>query len=305
METVIKTIGLSRKFKDKFAVKNVNIEIKKGEIYGFVGMNGAGKSTCIRMITGLLNPTEGKVEIFGSTNNGELIEARKRIAGYVDIPSFYGNMSAYQNMEINRRLLGNKDENRIPEILKLVGLEDVGKKTVKKFSLGMKQRLAIGQALLNEPEILILDEPVNGLDPAGIIEIRELIRELSEKQGITFLITSHILSELQKIATSYGFIKNGNLVEQISVEELKSKLDKYILVKGTQEQEIMDYLKAKLNLEDIKIVGDGIAIYGADERFKEIAKVLCDSELEFNGINIESQTLERYFVDRIGGANNE
>lgn len=203
------------------------MQIEHGQVYGFIGMNGAGKSTTIKMISGLLTPTCGTIELFGKAGKRELQHERKKISGYVDTPAFYQSMTAMDNMNIFSKLhnTGN-NKKEILNILKLVHLEKTNGKLVSQFSLGMRQRLAIGCALLNNPELIILDEPINGLDPSGIVEIRDIIKNLSVNYGVAFLISSHILSELEKVATHYGIISDGKLIEQISKEALDEKLSK-------------------------------------------------------------------------------
>ena len=218
-EYVLQTHELTKTYARKNAVDHINLKIRKGDIYGFIGKNGAGKTTTIKMIVGLSNPTSGEIELFGST---DLNEGRKRIGTVIENPALYPYLSARQNIEVQRIMKGVTDKSITDDLLEIVGLKDTGRKKAKNFSLGMKQRLAIALALVGDPEFLLLDEPINGLDPTGIKDIRELILKLNREAGITVLISSHILGELAKISTSYGVISNGVLIEQFTAEELKN-----------------------------------------------------------------------------------
>ena len=220
MDYVLQTYDLTKNFRNKPAVNKVNMNVKKGEIYGFIGKNGAGKTTLIRMVAGLAKPTEGSIKLFNSNN---LDEQRVKTGTLIENPAIYPNLTAKQNLYYYCRLLGIDPSATIDSTLALVGLSDTGKKKAKNFSLGMKQRLAIAIALLGDPEFLMLDEPINGLDPSGIREVRELVLRLNKERNITILISSHILGELSKIATCYGIINNGILVDEFSKEELEER----------------------------------------------------------------------------------
>ena len=219
MEYILRTKNLTKQFGEKFAVRGVSMQIRKGEIYGFIGKNGAGKTTLMRLILGAAMPTDGSIELFGGEDENS---ARHRIGALLEYPCIYKNCSALENLRRFAILTGN-DTDELEDILELVGLGKVGNKKAGQFSLGMKQRLAIGIALLGHPEFLVLDEPINGLDPAGIKEIRDVILALNQKKGVTFLISSHLLDELSKIVTTYGIIKDGVLIEQITAPELQAK----------------------------------------------------------------------------------
>lgn len=218
-EMLLETRNLTKQYGHHKAVDSVNMHIKKGTIYGFIGRNGAGKTTCLKMISGLSKPTCGEIEMFGYKGK-DLQEVRSRIGCLIEAPGLYGNMTAYENLNIKCKLFGIKKKSYIEEILRIIGLEDVGKKKTKHFSLGMKQRLGIGLALVGEPDLLVLDEPINGLDPQGIAEIRDTIQRLQKEKNMTICISSHILEELSKIATDYGIIHNGSLLQEITREEL-------------------------------------------------------------------------------------
>ena len=216
-EMLLETRNLTKQYGHHKAVDSVNMHIKKGAIYGFIGRNGAGKTTCLKMISGLSKPTCGEIEMFGYKGK-DLQKVRSRIGCLIEAPGLYGNMTAYENLNIKCKLFGIKKKSYIEEILRIIGLEDVGKKKTKHFSLGMKQRLGIGLALVGEPDLLVLDEPINGLDPQGIAEIRDTIQRLQKEKNMTICISSHILEELSKIATDYGIIHNGSLLQEITRE---------------------------------------------------------------------------------------
>ena len=215
-EHILETHGLSKQYKDKRVLDNIDMSIKKGSIYGFIGQNGAGKSTLIRLITGLAFPTEGEFRLFSSSDRREFTEAKSRIGVMIEAPALYMNMTARENLEVHRLLKGVPGKQSIEKTLELVDLLDTGKKKVKNFSLGMKQRLGIAIALLGDPEFLILDEPINGLDPMGVVAVRKLLKKLNNDYDITILISSHILSELHLLATDYGIIHQGRLMEQLT-----------------------------------------------------------------------------------------
>lgn len=218
-EILLQTHALTKQYGHQKAVDNVDIHIKKGAIYGFIGRNGAGKTTCMRMICGLAKPTSGDIEMFGYSGN-DLTKVRSRVGCLIETPGLYPNLSAQENLKLKCRLFGINKKGYTEEILRKVGLSDVGKKKTKNFSLGMKQRLGIGLALVGEPDLLVLDEPINGLDPQGIAEVRETIQNLCSQQDMTVFISSHILEELSKLATDYGIINNGSLIQEITREEL-------------------------------------------------------------------------------------
>ncbi len=226
METIFQMKDVVKDYKGHFAINNSCMTIKKGDVYGFVGENGAGKSTVIRLICGLISPTSGSYELFGVNNKSkELHLARKKISAIVENVAISPNLSAYENLTAQARLLGIKDKSVIENALFTVGLGGVihDKKKAKNFSLGMKQRLGIAMALLSNPEFIILDEPTNGLDPTGIIELRELVLRLNKEKGVTFLISSHNLDELSKMATRFGFITRGKIVKEVEASEIESE----------------------------------------------------------------------------------
>ena len=232
MEYILRTNTVSKKYTNYYAVDKVSISIKKGEIYGLIGENGAGKSTLMKMIAGLVEPSEGSVELFG---NFVPQTERYRIGCVIESPALYAELTAKQNLEVFRKAYGLSSKESVQQILKQVGLSQYENKIVKKFSLGMKQRLAIGVALLGNPDFLILDEPINGLDPTGIQDMRNFLLKLNREEHITIMISSHILGELSKIATKYGIIKNGKLIEEITAKELNEKCQCCLKIKASYD----------------------------------------------------------------------
>lgn len=302
-EYLLSTSGLTKQFGHHKAVNNVDLHVKKGAIYGFIGRNGAGKTTFLKMISGLSQPTSGEIEMFGYKNE-ELKYVRSRISCLIEAPGIYGNMSAYHNLAIKCKLFGIHDKQYIENILKIVGLSDTGKKKTKHFSLGMKQRLGIGLALVGEPDLLVLDEPINGLDPQGIAEIRDMLLRLKEEQNMTILISSHILEELSKIATHYGIIHNGNLLQELTREELMIRCSERMEVLLDDPKKAIPVLD-QMGFTNYQVMDQHkIYIY---ERLNESASVnmeLAKAGILVRGIGITSEELENYFLNLTGGAQN-
>ncbi|RED64754.1 ATP-binding cassette domain-containing protein [Cohnella lupini] len=299
---VLQSNQLTKKFKGAFALDKVNLSIRKGSIYGFIGQNGAGKSTLIRIAAGLAFPTDGHIELFGAGGELELVQARKRIGSIIENPALFPNMTAAENLEANRILRGIPGKECIGRTLALVGLQDTGRKKAKNFSLGMKQRLGLGIALLSDPEFLILDEPTNGLDPMGVVEMRELLVRLNRERGITILISSHILSEVYLLATHYGIIHHGRLLEQLTAQELKGKCQQYIHIKSDNPDKASAVIQNGLKTSDFEVMPDGsIKLYGKIERPGEISALLVSSGLMLEQFMPMGEDLESYFTKRIGG----
>lgn len=300
MEYALQTDALRKDYKNFKALNGLSMNIPKGSIYGFVGKNGAGKTTLIRLICGLQEPTSGGYTLYGRKNTDkEIVKARRRIGAVVETPSLYLDMSADENMKYQYRLIGNPDYSTIPELLKLVGLENTGKKKARNFSLGMKQRLGIAIALAGNPDFLILDEPINGLDPQGIVEIRELILKLNNEMGITVLISSHILGELSKLATHYGFIDRGSIVSEISAEELESRCRKRIRVKVDNVESLIGYLDGK-GFEYSVISEDEAYIYASPEVTAFVSD-LMGAGCKVLSMSESDESLESYFINLVGG----
>ncbi len=303
---ILKTNNLCKKHKKDFALKDVNLDIKKGDIYGFIGKNGAGKTTLLRIITGLTFPTEGNIELFGKSSEKELTQAIKRVGAVVENPALFPNMSAYENLEVHRLQKGIPDKKCIDKTLELVGLQNTGRKKTVNFSLGMRQRLGIGIALLSDPEFLILDEPTNGLDPMGIVELRELIKRLNREREMTVLISSHILSELHQLATRYGIIHKGKLLEQITVAELNDKCRQYLRIKVDNPSKGSTVLEAELGARDFEVMPDGtIKLYSHMEDIRKVSLALTKNNLIIEHFSQAGDDLESYFTKLVGGIDND
>jgi len=299
---VLKVNNLSKKFKNQVALNKVNLSIKKGAIYGFIGQNGAGKSTLIRIVSGLADATSGTVELFGYNNGQELIKARKRMGTIIEGPALYPHMTAAENLEAHRLLKGIPGKECVEKTLALVGLQDTGKKKAKNFSLGMKQRLGIAIALLGDPEFLILDEPINGLDPMGVVEIRELLKRLNQEYGITILISSHILSELYLLATHYGIIHKGNLLEQLTLDELNAKCKQYLHIKVDNPEKAATIIETRLKTNDFEVMPNGvIKLFDSIDESGKLSSILVNENLVIEEFMPMGQDLESYFMKRIGG----
>ena len=303
MEYVLTTSALSKTYRKFEALKDLTMHIPKGAIYGFVGRNGAGKTTLIRVICGLQEPTSGEYAIYDISNKDrQIAKSRHRMGAVVETPSIYLDMTAEDNLKQQALVLGLPNYECIPEILKLVGLENTGKKKARNFSLGMKQRLGIAVALIGNPDFIVLDEPINGLDPQGIVEIRELILKLNREHGITVLISSHILGELSKLATHYGFIEKGHIVKEISADELEAVCRKCVKVEVSDTKaliRVLDRMKKDyevLSATEANIFGDIIL----SELVMELAKENCNLIHSHE----QDENLETYFINLIGGGDN-
>lgn len=301
-EIICQTVNLSKKYKGNVALENVNINIKKGEIYGLIGENGAGKTTLIKIIAQLIKPTEGDVKLFGKTMENELCTLQRKIGYTIENPALYMDMTARQNLEIIRIQKGIPGTNDIDRVLSVVNLSNTGKKKVKNFSLGMKQRLALAMALIDDPEILVLDEPLNGLDPTGISELRNLLKKLNTEKNMTIILSSHILSELHKLATCYGIMHKGKIVEEISSEILDDRCKKHIFIKVSDIKIASMILEKELGINDFIVYNDSIIkIYVNFDKCAEINKTLVLNNILVEEISIKGENLESYFTKVIGG----
>lgn len=304
MEYVLTTERLSKQYKNFKALDNLTMHVPRGAIYGFVGRNGAGKTTLIRLICGLQQPSAGAYTLYGKDSNAtDIAESRRRMGAVVETPSIYGELSAEDNLKEQFRVLGLPSFEGIPKLLKLVGLENTGKKKAKNFSLGMKQRLGIAVALAGDPDFLVLDEPVNGLDPQGIIEIRELILKLNREHQITVLISSHILDELSRLATHYGFIDGGRMIREISAQELENASRKCVRVEVTDTRALTRVLD-NMNIE-YNIVSDRQADIFAKVNVTDLALALAEENCKVISMEEKDESLESYFVSLVGGASHE
>lgn len=269
------------------------------DIYGFIGQNGAGKSTTMKIIMSLIKETQGQLELFDSLDNQI---NRSRIGAIIENPAFYPYMTAYENLKYYIQYKGIVEINSIEKVLKMVGLENARKKKYKNYSLGMKQRLGLALALINHPDLLILDEPLNGLDPQGIVELREILSHLNKKYGITMLISSHILDELEMIATRYGFIHQGQMIEEITAEKLQEKLKKYISLDVENIGLASITLEQKLHTENFKVMDDHtIYLYDFVNESSQVATTLIQEGVILNKMNISNVSLENYYLSLIKG----
>ena len=302
MENILTTDGLKKRYGKHMAVDGVDMHIDRGDIYGFVGENGSGKTTVIRLITGLIYPQGGSFRLFGTKNTSKQIgAARSRIGAIVETPSIYLNMSAYDNLKQQCILLG-KPEDRILPVLTDVGLEELydNNKRAGNFSLGMRQRLGIAMALLGEPEFLILDEPMNGLDPAGIVEVRELILRLNRERGITFLISSHILPELSLVATKYGIISKGKLLQEITAEQLHQRCTKATVFSATEPGALAACIRSRFPAYPAEYTAEGVKLLGDIDLNTVLAAILQDG-ITLLSVNCTETSFEDYYLSVIGG----
>lgn len=300
MDYVLKTNALGKSYKNFKALNGLSMNVPKGAIYGFVGRNGAGKTTLIRLICGLQEPTFGEYTLYGRKNTDkEIVKSRRKIGAVVETPSIYLDMSAEDNLKQQYRILGLPTFDGLDDILKLVKLHDTGKKKAKNFSLGMRQRLGIAVALVGSPDFMVLDEPVNGLDPQGIIEMRELILKLNREQNITVLISSHILDELSRLATHYGFIDHGHIVKEVRADELEAACRKCIRMEVSNTKAlacVLDERKA-----GYKILSDTRADVYEKLNISKLVLALAQADCEVYSIEEHDESLESYYISLIGG----
>jgi len=301
-EAVLHTRNLTKVYAGKPVVDNVSMTIHKGDIYGLIGKNGAGKTTLIRMITSLIGQSNGDIKLFGENSAIGLTKARKRVGCVVETPALYPGLSAEQNLEYYRILYGIPEKDRINSALEMVGLTDTGKKKFKNFSLGMKQRLGLALAILGNPDFILLDEPINGLDPIGIIEMRETIKNLNEQYGITVLMSSHILTELSQIATRYGIINNGRLVKEISNDQLATQCQRCLSVIVDDMEKAAVIIETVLNTTNFKSVGQNeIRIYDYLNNPSEVTYQLNSGGVRVSSIQEIGDNLEDYFKAIVEG----
>ena len=304
MEYVLTTDHLCKSYGHFKALNQCSMHVPRGAIYGFVGKNGAGKTTLIRLICGLQRPTSGSYRLYGSENTDKkILEAQRRIGAVVETPSIYLDMTAEENMKEQYYVLGLPSFEGIPQILKLVGLEDAGKKNAKDFSLGMRQRLGIAIALAGKPDLLVLDEPTNGLDPQGIVEMRELILKLNRERQITVLISSHILDELSRLATHYGFIDKGTIVKEITAEELENTCRKCVKLQVT-DTAVLAHILDKRSLE-YEILSDTQANVYGELVVSDVALELAEQNCRMFSVQEYEESLESYYLNLVGGGKHE
>lgn len=305
-EYVLKTKNLTKIYHGTKVLQDVTITLEAGKIYGLIGRNGAGKTTLMRLVSGLAFPTEGSLELFGKSDKAGLQQERERLGCMIEYPSFIPYMSAEENLNYHRVIRGVPSKTIVKELLDLVGLSDTGRKKARNFSLGMKQRLGIAIALLSDPELLILDEPINGLDPIGVVEIRKLLTKLCEERQITIIISSHNLPELYQLATDYIIIHQGRIKQSITLEELDEKCRHHFLIGCNQPEKLVSVLEMELNTSNFKVMPDKtVKLYDYLEDRDLVAKTIYDNGIIVNNFSIQGDTLEDYFISVIGGGQND
>ncbi|PAD28657.1 ABC transporter ATP-binding protein [Paenibacillus sp. 7523-1] len=302
MTYIARTIGVTKTYAGTEVVSNVNMNIKQGEIYGFLGPNGAGKTTIMKMLTNLVKPTVGEIEMFGEKLTPDSYEVLKRIGSIIEYPFFYDKLSARDNLELHCEYMGFHNKKVIVDMMESVGLKDTGKKPVRDFSLGMKQRLGIARALITTPEFLILDEPINGLDPVGIKEMRDLFKRLSTEYRITLLISSHILGEIEQIADTVGVIRGGRLVEEVSMESIRGTQSEYIELQVMDGRKATYVIEHQLELKNYKLVDDRtVRIYDPGVSPSQLTGILVQHGVEIESIIKRSHSLEEHFLNLVKG----
>jgi ABC-2 type transport system ATP-binding protein len=301
-EAIFTASALTKKYGSLLALSKVDMQIRKGDIYGFIGENGAGKTTLIRILAGGTFPSSGSISLFGETDPKKLPALRRRMSGIIENPAVYPDLTAIENLEIVRLQCGIPGKACIQKTLETVGLVDTKNKKAKNFSLGMKQRLGLGMALIGQPEFLVLDEPTNGLDPSGIVAFRDLIKDLNVKHGITFLISSHILGELYQLATCYGFIHAGQLIEQISLQSLDEKCQQHIFLRVDDAPKAVTILEQELNTKRFEVLpGNTIRLYDYLDDSGKVTSTLYGAGIGIAEISIRGDGLEQYYMNLIGG----
>lgn len=305
MKEVIKTYKLSKSYKNCNALIDANITVNQGDIYGLVGNNGAGKTTLLKILTGQSQLSSGSFELFSKSSEKDLNLVRKRTGVIIETPSFYPKLTVFKNMEYYRLQRGIPGKEKIDKVLKEVGLYEAKKKKFEDLSLGMKQRLGLALAMMNEPDLLILDEPINGLDPSGIIEIRNLLLKLNKEKNITILISSHILTELSNIATCYGFLNKGRLVEELSAKDLEKKCQSFLEVKVTNSKKLAALLEQNLGYKEFKVISeDVIQVFDINRSPEEISELAISNKIGLMALDEKSINLESYYMSLMGVAEN-
>lgn len=305
MKEVIKTYGLSKQYKNFDALKEININVKQGDIYGLVGDNGAGKTTLLRILTGQSLSSEGSFELFSTSNDKDLKEVKKHIGVIIESPSFYPNLTIEKNLEYYRIQRGIPGKDKVGKALREVNIYEARKKKFSQLSLGMKQRLGLALCIMGDPELLILDEPINGLDPSGIIEIRNLLLRLNKEKNITILISSHILLELANIATCYGFLNKGRLVKEISARELNENCKSYLEIKVTNANKLAALLEERLGYSDYKVLPqDVIQLFDEDRNPEKVSELIIKNGIGLSSLEEKTIDLENYYMSLMGGTYN-
>ncbi|PLT44080.1 ATP-binding cassette domain-containing protein [Paenibacillus sp. FSL W8-1187] len=302
MKDIVHTTGLSRTVKGRKLVADVELRIRQGEVYGLLGQNGAGKTTIMKMLAGHVAPTAGEISLFGQRLTASSKSALSRVGSIIEYPVFFEHMGAIDNLRLHAEYLGFYDEQAIAQALELVRLKDAGARPVKEFSLGMKQRLGIARAVITKPELIILDEPTNGLDPVGIKDMRDLVRMLNQEYGITFLVSSHILSEIEQVADRIGVVSEGRLTTEMSLEDIAKQRTDYIEIATPQAERAAYLLEHELGIASLKLLGGGrLRVYDLSRSQSEISRMLVLHDVEIEGIQKHVGTLEDYFYHQITG----
>jgi len=304
MSFILRTVGLTKVFQGKEVVSEVNLNVKKGEIYGFLGPNGAGKTTVMKMLTNLVKPTGGEIEIFGEKLTAKSYRMLGRMGSIIEYPVFYDKLKARENLELHCEYMGYYNKKAIDEALELVHLRNIDQKPVKDFSLGMKQRLGIARAIVTKPELLILDEPINGLDPLGIKEIRDLFKLLSKEYGMTLLVSSHILGEMEQMADTIGVINHGRLIEEVAMDRVRERNTDYIELKVADSKKAAFVLANQLELSNFKVMDEvTVRVYDPKVRQNELTKTLVLHDVVIESIHKKNSSLEDYFFSLLNGGN--
>lgn len=305
MKEVIKTYGLSKQYNNFDALKDINMKVKQGDIYGLVGDNGAGKTTLLRILTGQSLSSEGSFELFSTSNDKDLKEVKKHIGVIIESPNFYPNLTIEKNLEYYRIQRGIPGKDKVGKALREVNLYEARKKKFSQLSLGMKQRLGLALCIMGNPELLILDEPINGLDPSGIIEIRNLLLRLNKEKNITIVISSHILLELANIATCYGFLNKGRLIKEISAKELNENCKSYLEIKVTNANKLAALLEEKLGYSDYKVLPEEvIQLFDEDRNPEKVSELIIRNGIGLSSLEEKTINLENYYMSLMGGTYN-
>ena len=304
MPFILQTNRLSKKIGSKMLVTDVDIHIRKGEIYGFLGPNGAGKTTVMKMITNLWKPASGTIELFGERLTPKSYDVLKRMGSIIEFPVFYDHMTGRENLQLHCEYMGYYNTGSVENAMQMLNLTDAADQPVRNYSLGMKERLGIARAVMCKPELLILDEPTNGLDPAGMKQIRDLLKMLSSEYGITIMISSHILSEVESIADTVGIIHHGRMMKEIRMQDIEEMNLNYVEISVTDEKKVAYVLAEMLKLHNFKVFDNGkIRIYDHSVSTQQLTKTLALNDVEVMGIGKKAETLEDYFLKLTGEGN--
>lgn len=302
MTYIVQTHQLTKTFQGQEAVSGVSMNIQKGDIYGLLGPNGAGKTTIMKMLTNLVKPTSGEVVLFGEKITDASYSMLGRMGSIIEYPIFYSKLSAKENLDLHCEYMGYPNKKAIDEVLELVKLSNIDNKAVKHFSLGMKQRLGIARAMITKPELLILDEPINGLDPMGIKELRDLFQMLSKQYGITLLISSHLLSEIEQVADAIGVVNHGRLIQEVSMEQVRAQNTEYIELTTNDCKQAAYVLSNDLGISNLRVIDERvIRVYGASIPQSEITKALILRNINIESITKKNSSLEDYFLTLLHG----